>query len=122
MDQWSVNNVLMDKAYAFAIRVVNAVKFLQQAKKEFVLTKQLLRSGTSVGANITEAQGGISRADFSAKLPIAYKEALETKYWLKLLKDTDYLDELAFSSIYHDCDELCAMLFSIIKKVRNREH
>lgn len=117
-DQWSVNNVLVDKSYAFAIRVVNAVKHLQAEKREFVLTKQLLRSGTSVGANVTEAQGGISRADFSAKLSIAYKEALETKYWLKLLKDTDYLQEKAFSSIHADCDELCAMLFRAVKSGR----
>ena len=86
-------NVTYDKAYKFAIRIVNAYKYLQKEKKEFVLSKQLLRSGTSIGANIAEANGGISTADFSAKISIAYKETLETKYWLSLLKDTGYIDK-----------------------------
>lgn len=79
------NNVTYDKAYKFAIRVVNAYKYLIEDKKEFVLSKQLLRSGTSIGANIAEANGAISKSDFSAKISIAYKECLETKYWLSLL-------------------------------------
>jgi four helix bundle protein len=82
------------------------------------LSKQLIRSGTSIGANIAEANGGISVADFSAKISIAYKECLETKYWLSLLKDTGYIEEKAFNSIYTDADEIGKMLFSILKKTR----
>ena len=100
------SNVTYDKAYKFAIRIVNAYKYLQKEKKEFVLSKQLLRSGTSIGANIAEANGGISPADFSAKISIAYKETLEVKYWLSLLKDPGYIDEKSFSNIYQDADEI----------------
>ncbi|MEX1033821.1 MAG: four helix bundle protein [Cellvibrionaceae bacterium] len=107
-----------DKSYKFAVRVVNAYKFLVDQKREHVLSKQFLRSGTSIGANIAEARGGISKADFSAKLSIAYKEALETKYWLKLLKDTNYLEVRSFESMHSDCDELCAILFTAVKQAR----
>ena len=112
------NSLVYEKAYNFAIRVVNAYKYLKEDKKEFILSKQLLRSGTSIGANVAEANGGISPADFSAKMSIAYKECLETKYWLSLLKDTDYIDEKAFESIYQDADEIGKILFSIIKTTR----
>ncbi len=111
-------NVTYDKAYKFAITIVNAYKYLQENKKEFVLSKQLLRSGTSIGANIAEANGGISPADFSAKISIAYKETLETKYWLSLLKDTGYIDEKSFTSIHQDADEIAKILFSILKTSR----
>ena len=111
-------NVVFDKAYRFAIRIVNAYKYLIKAKKEFVLSKQLLRSGTSVGANIAEARGAISQADFSAKISIAYKETLETKYWLSLLKDTKYIDVKSYESIYQDADEIAKILFSILKTTR----
>ena len=83
-----VTSKVYKKAYQFAIRIVNAYKYLRQEKKEFILSKQLLRSGTSIGANIAEANGAISPADFSAKMSVAYKECLETKYWLSLLNDT----------------------------------
>ncbi len=106
------------KAYKFAIRVVNAYKYLIQDKKEYILSKQLLRSGTSIGANIAEANGAISKADFSAKISIAYKECLETKYWLSLLKDTEYIDDQSFKSIYSDADEIGKILYSILKKTR----
>ena len=106
-------SLVYDKAYKLAIRVVNAYKYLTQQKKEFILSKQLVRSGTSIGANISEANGGISKADFSAKMSIAYKECLETKYWLSLLKDTNYIEQNAFDSIYKDADEIGKMLFSI---------
>ena len=112
------SSLVYDKAYRFAIRIVNAYKYLKEDKKEFVLSKQVLRSGTSIGANIAEANGGISQADFSAKMSIAYKECLETKYWLSLLKDTDYIDKKAFESIHKDADEIGKMLFSIIKTTR----
>ena len=113
-----MGSLVYEKAYKLAIRIVNAYKYLIQEKKEFILSKQLLRSGTSIGANIAEANGGISPADFSAKMSIAYKECLETKYWLSLLKDTDYLEGKAFESIYADTDEVAKMLFSIIKTTR----
>ena len=94
------NNVTYDKAYQFAIRIINAYKYLKQEKQEFILSKQLLRSGTSIGANIAEANGAISQADFSAKISLAYKECLETKYWLSLLKDTEYINIKSFSLMY----------------------
>ena len=111
------NNVTFDKSYAFAIRIVNAYKYLIE-NREYVLSKQLLRCGTSIGANITEANGAISKADFSNKISIAYKECLETKYWLKLLHETAYLDEKSFSSMYGDADEIAKILYSILKKTR----
>ncbi len=107
-----------DKAYALGIRIVNAYKYLQEIKKEFILSKQLLRSRTSIGANIAEANGAISSLDFSAKISTAYKETLETKYWLSLLKDTEYLKINAFNSIYQDTDEVGKILFSILKTTR----
>jgi four helix bundle protein len=97
-------NIVRDKSYAFAIRIVNAYKFLCEQRKEFVLSKQLLRSGTSVGANIEEAIGGQSRKDFFAKLSIAYKEARETQYWIKLLRDTDYLSKEQSDSLLEDAE------------------
>jgi four helix bundle protein len=112
------NSLVYDKAFAFAIRIVNAYKFLQENHKEFVMSKQLLKSGTSIGANIAEANGAISDADFSNKMSIAYKESLETKYWLSLMKATDYLTEKTFESMFADADELSKMLFSILKKTR----
>jgi len=112
------NSLVYNKAYAFAIRIVKAYQFLQGEKKEFVLSKQLLRCGTSIGANIAEANGGISTNDFSSKMSIAYKECLETKYWLSLLKDTDFIDENTFISIFTDADEIAKMLFSIINTAR----
>lgn len=112
------NNVTYDKAYNFAIRIVNAYKHLVDSKREFVMSKQMLRSGTSIGANITEANGAISTADFSSKISIAYKECLETKYWLHLLKDTGYIDEKSFGSMYKDADEIARILFAILKTTR----
>ena len=112
------NNVTHDKAYAFAIRVVNAYKHLIETKREFVMSKQLLRSGTSIGANVTEANGAISKADFSSKISIAYKECLETKYWLRLLFDTGYIDAKSYESMHADADEIARILFSILKTTR----
>lgn len=112
------NNVTYNKSYQFAIRIVNAYKYLIEEKREFVLSKQLLKSGTSIGANVAEANGVISSSDFSAKISIAYKETLETKYWLSLLKDTGYIDVKSFNSIYQDADEIAKILFSILKNTR----
>jgi len=91
---------------------------IESARKSYILSKQLLRSGTSIGANIAEANGAISKADFSAKISIAYKECLETKYWLSLLKDIEYIDIKAFESIYPDADEISKILYAILKKTR----
>ncbi|MEB3279344.1 four helix bundle protein [Capilliphycus salinus ALCB114379] len=111
----SKNSIAYDKAYQFAIRIVNAYKYLTETKKEFVLSKQLLCSGTSIGANLAEANSAISSSDFSAKVSIAYKECQETKYWLSILKDTGYIDEKAFNSIYQDAEEIAKILFAILK-------
>lgn len=112
------NSIAYNKAYLFAIRIVNLNKFLVQEKKEFIISKQIIRSGTSIGANLAEANGGISEKDFSAKVSIAYKECLETKYWLSLMKDTDYINEEQFTSLHHDADEIAKILFSILKTTR----
>lgn len=111
-------NVLYDKSYSFANRVVKAYQYIITEKKEYVLSKQLLRSGTSIGANVAEANGAISDADFSAKVSIAYKECLESKYWLSLLKDTGYIDLKTFESIHKDADEIAKIAYSILKKTR----
>lgn len=116
-----MKNNLYKKSYAFAIRVVKSYQYLSDEKREFILSKQLLRSGTSIGANVAEANGAISKADFSAKLSISYKECLETKYWLSLLKDTDFIDQKLFQSMYDDADELAKILYTIHNKTRKRE-
>ncbi|GBC60539.1 four helix bundle protein [Desulfonema ishimotonii] len=118
----SSGNNLYGKAYAFAVRIVNAYRYLCSTKREFVLSKQVLRCGTSIGSNVAEANGAISKADFSAKISIAYKKCLETKYWLSLLRDTNFIDEKTYNSIFTDADELAKILFSILKttRIRNR--
>ncbi|MDR8393653.1 four helix bundle protein [Aliifodinibius sp. S!AR15-10] len=113
-----MDNNLYKKSYAFSIRIVKAYQFLSDEKKEFVLSKQLLKSGTSICANIAEANGAISKADFSAKLFISYKECLETKYWLSLLNDTGFIDDKTFESMHEDADELAKILYTILKKSR----
>ena len=116
------DNVIVNKSFDYAVRIVNLYKHLSEEKKEYVLSKQLLRSGTSIGANVSEALRGQSDADFISKLSIALKEANETDYWLKLLYKTDYLTEKEYDSISKDIDEIIAILVSIIKtKKRNSE-
>ncbi|MCC6865948.1 MAG: four helix bundle protein [Ignavibacteria bacterium] len=112
------DNVLMDKSFLFAIRIVRLYQYLCKEHNEFVLSKQIVRCGTSVGANVEEAHGGISDADFSNKISISYKEARETKYWLRLLNATDYIDKKLFDSMYSDCDELCKLSYSILDTTR----
>ena len=107
------------KSFQFAVRIVKLYKHLRVAKKEFVLSRQLLRSGTSIGANVAEAQQAQSRADFISKLNIALKEAAETNYWLRLLQATDFLSDAEFQSIHNDCRELEKILTSILKSARN---
>ena len=108
-------NVIEEKSFRFAIRTVRLYQYLRSKKKEFVLSKQLLRSGTSIGANVAEAQHAQSRADFLSKINIALKEAAETEYWLRLLHATEYLDEQEFFSVYDDCVQVKKMLVAIVK-------
>ena len=114
-----MDNIVEQKSFSFAVRVVRLYKHLCASKKEYTLSKQLLRSGTSIGANIAEAQQAQSRADFIAKLSIALKETTETKYWLRLLCATDYLTETEVDSILHDCIELEKLLVSILKTAKS---
>lgn len=108
------DNIVLTKSYAFSLRIIKLYQHMTRDKQEFVLSKQLLRSGTSIGANIEEGIGGISPRDFINKLTIAYKEARETHYWLRLLADSGYIDKRGFNSIEKDCQELLKLLFSII--------
>ncbi len=112
---------LKDKSYQFAIRIVKLSQFLRQDKKEFVLSKQVLRSGTAIGALIREAEFGQSRADFTSKMSMSLKEANETEYWLSLLKDTDFINENQFVNLQSDCKELIAMLVSTVKTSKSWE-
>lgn len=109
------DNIILVKSKAFAIRIIKLYQLLCDSKREFVLSKQLLRSGTSIGANIREAVRGQSKADFYAKMNISLKEASETEYWLELLYESSYITEKQFDSIYKDCKELLKMLTSITK-------
>jgi four helix bundle protein len=111
-------SVLREKSYAFAIRIVQLSQFLQQEKKEFVLSKQILRCGTAIGALVREAEYAQSNADFISKFSISLKEANETAYWLSLLKNTDYIDTRLYQSLFQDCDELIAILVSTIKTLK----
>ena len=113
-------NILKTKSYAFALRVVKLYKYLC-ANREYVLSKQLLRSGTAVGALVSEAEFGQSKADFVNKLSIALKEANETRYWITLLRDSEYLNEKMFESINPDIEELIRLLVSSIKTAKNNE-
>jgi len=119
IENLTMDNIVEEKSFRFAIRVVNINKLLCSQRKEYVLSKQLLRSGTSIGANIAESQNAQSRADFLSKLEIALKETSETKYWLRLLHATDYLTDSEFNSIFSDCIELEKILVSIIKSTKN---
>ena len=113
-------HIAREKSYAFAVRTVRLYQYLTRKKQEYVLSKQILRSGTAIGANLEEAAGGHTRADFSAKVNIAYKETRETCYWLRLLRDTDYLTAKEYDSIYPDADELCRIIGSIQKSIKTR--
>jgi four helix bundle protein len=112
------SSILNEKSYGFALRVVNAYKHLAFSTKEYVLSKQLLRSGTSIGANVTEATQAQSRPDFVHKLSIALKEAVETEYWLRLLRDGEFLSVPQAESLIVDCKELQRILTSSIKTAK----
>ena len=113
-------SIVASKSKAFALRIIKLYKYLSCEKKEMVLTRQILRSGTSIGANITEALSGISTNDFYAKIYVSFKESSETKYWLELLHESDYINDEQFASIYADCIELNKLLSSITKSTREK--
>ena len=115
-------NPVYDKALAFAIRVVRLYKYLNEEKREHVMSKQLLRSGTSIGANISESQAGESSMDFVHKLAISQKEIKETQYWLTLLCRTDYITEAQYQSMANDCHEIYKMITSIILSTKQKTH
>lgn len=110
------------KSKKFAVRIVNLYKYLCNEKKEYVLSKQVLRSGTSIGANIAESECAISDKDFLAKIYIALKECAETIYWLELLFETDYLSETEYQSMRNDCEELRKMMSSTTKTMNSKLH
>ncbi len=114
------NNPVLEKSIRFAERIVNLDKYLK-AKNEFVLSNQILRSGTSIGANVTESTRAQSKSDFYMKLTIALKEADETKYWLHLLKTGEYIDAKAYDSLSADCEEIIKLLVSITKTVKSEK-
>ena len=113
-------NVIQQKSFVFAIRIINLYKYLTVKKKEFVLSKQILRSGTSIGANIEESIGGRSNKEFLFKLELSYKEARETIYWLKLLKETEYISNSEFESIHVEAEEICKILAKIIITLKGK--
>ncbi len=110
-----MDNIIETKSFDFAVRIVNLYKYLTDKKNEYVLSKQLLRSGTSIGANVSEAEQAQSKPDFVSKMNIALKETSETKYWIKLLQATNFLSKEENSSILADCVELEKILISIVK-------
>ena len=113
-------SILKNKSYKFAVRIVRLSQYLHQEKKEFVLNKQILRSGTAVGAIIREAEFAQSTADYINKFSIALKEANETDYWLSLLCDTEYIENKLYESLSNDCKELISILVSTIKTLKTK--
>jgi four helix bundle protein len=114
------DNVVRDKSFSFSVRIVKLYQYLCEEKREFILSRQVLRSGTSIGANIEESLGGQSDKDFLSKLSISYKEARETIYWIRLLSATGYLDEKQAESLIVDADEICKILTSILITIKKR--
>ena len=113
------DNIILNKSKTFALRIIKLYDYLRKEKKEQVLSKQVLRSGTSIGANIREGSRAQSKADFYTKFTIANKEAAETEYWLELLHESGYVDDKQFNSIYEDCQEIIKLLVSITKTIKN---
>ena len=114
------DNVVLEKSYALALRMVKLYGYLTEEKREFVLSKQILRSGTSIGANMEEAVGAQSEKDFLSKISIGYKEARETKYWLRLLNDSGYLEEEQAQSLFMDIEEMLKLLGSIQRTLKQK--
>ena len=116
-------NIVKEKSYKFSLRIIKLFKYLVENQKEYLLSKQILRCGTSIGANIEEAIGGITKKDFINKVFIAYKEARETHYWIRLLRDSDYLEIKLSESLLFDCEEIIKLTGKIISSSRkNIEH
>lgn len=113
------NNIVLQKSKNFALRIIKLYDYLSKGKNEYVLSKQILRSGTSIGANLREGVYAQSAADFYSKFCIALKEAAETEYWLELLHESDFIDDVQFESIYPDCDEIIKLLVAITKTHKN---
>jgi four helix bundle protein len=113
------NNLIADKSYLFALKIIKTYLFLSREKHEYIIAKQILRCGTSIGANIREAIGAQSRADFISKMSIAYKEALETEYWLNLLKDSKIISSEMAEDILFDCIEICRIIAKIQLTTKN---
>ena len=113
-----MSNAARDKSFCFAKRIVKLCGHLRESKKEYTMSQQLLRAGTSIGANVAESEHAQSRPDFVSKLNIALKEATETDYWLRLLYETDYLNQQEFDSIIADCREIESILASIVKRIK----
>ena len=116
-----MNSTMKYKSKRFALRIIKLYKYLCEEKKEFILSKQILRSGTSIGANLAEAECAISKKDFMSKQYIALKECSETRYWLELLYESEYIDKKSYDSIYADCDELMRMLSASTKTLKQQE-
>ena len=115
------DNVVLEKSQVFAARIIKMEQYLRSQKREYVLSRQVLRSGTSIGANISESTRAQSRADFFSKLNIALKEAQETQYWLSVLRDGGYLTPVQYKSMDEDCEELLRLLVSITKSQNKDE-
>ena len=115
------NNIVVEKSLCFAKRIIKLHKYLVSEKKEYIISNQITRSGTSIGANIAEAECSMSQKDFLAKMYIAYKECAETQYWLRLLFETEYLDSNQYESIKSDCNELKKILSSITKTINTNK-
>lgn len=111
-------NILAEKSLAFAVRIAKLYSFLENEKREYIMSKQALKSGTSIGANVNEAQYGQSRADFTSKMNIALKEAAETEYWIKVLAMSGYIDEKIADSLVFDCLEIKRLLASTVKTAK----
>ena len=119
-DEKMKNNAIVEKSMDFAVRIVKLSRYLSEEKNEYILSKQVLRSGTSIGANVREAIYGYSRNDFTAKMSIALKEASETEYWLELLMKTEYLTEKQYKDIDADCSEIAKLLTTIVRSTKNQ--
>jgi len=112
-------NIIQQKSFDFAVNIVKLYKGLVKEHKEYTLGKQILRSGTSIGANVEEAIGGYSKKDFAAKMSISYKEARETHFWLKILNATEYINDTEYNTLVMDCDEILKILYKIVNNSKS---
>lgn len=115
------DNVVLDKAFKFSVRIYKLHKYLMSEKHEYILARQMLRSGTSIGANLEEAMGAQSTKDFIAKLSVSYREARETSYWLRLVHRVELIETAHFESIHNDCHELMSLLSSILVTTKSKQ-